>query len=208
MNIIDNIDKWYDKSVSLCFTIQHSGEIKSYIISHERVSFDIPIDFDGLFIVRCIHIIKQQYLDDYIVSVDKTPSRLFCIDENNIVYLNDNPIGDINALAIENLEDTNINYTESKHVSVNKMKECYINLCKKIFDTTAFSECDTKRKVDSELIFKRDFVWSAINIIQYLTENNMLEEANRIVSVINGCNGLCNSINNSINHGGCGCSQK
>ena len=28
------------------------------------------------------------------------------------------------------LVDTNIEYVESEHVSVNKMKECYINLCK------------------------------------------------------------------------------
>lgn len=207
MNITENIDKWYDKSVSMCFIIKHSGEILPYIIDHSDTSFDIPVDFDGWFTIRVIHIIKQEYLDDYIVSTVTMPSRIYCIDKDNIVYLNDNPISDISALATQNLVDTNIEYVESEHVSVNKMKECYINLCKQIFDKTAFSKCDTKRGVNSELIFKRDFVWSAINIIQYLTENNMLEEADRIVSVINGCNGLCNSNNHTI-YGGCGCSQK
>lgn len=198
MNNIEN-----DKSVSICFIIKHSGEILSYITDYSN----IPIDFDGWFTLRVVRIIKQEYLDDYIVSTDTMPSRIYYIDKNNVVYLNDNPISDISSLAIENLEDTNIEYTETEHVSVSKMKECYINLCKQIFDKTAFSKCDTKRSVDSELIFKRDFVWSAINIIQYLTENNMLEEAQRIVSVVNGCNGLCNSSNLSTD-GGCGCSQK
>lgn len=79
-------------------------------------------------------------------------------------------------------------------------------MCQQIFENRAFSKCFDRNKIDSELIYKRDLVLMAINVIKYLTECKQLAEVERIVEILNGCNGLCNSSNIINSTNGCGCS--
>jgi hypothetical protein len=53
------------------------------------------------------------------------------------------------------------------------------------------------------LILKRDLVWAALNVIQYMIDFNQLAEAQRLLERINGCNGLCSS--EDTGDKGCGC---
>jgi hypothetical protein len=48
--------------------------------------------------------------------------------------------------------------------------------------------------IDKELIYKRDLLWSALNVIKYMIEIDQYEEAERLLERIMGCNGLCNNV--------------
>lgn len=114
---------------------------------------------------------------------------------------------DISEILEINPVNTTISKTSEDFVSICFLRKCYINLCKQILDNRGFSSCWNKNKIDSELIYKRDLVWMAINVIKYLTECEQLAEVERIVEIINGCNGLCTSSNSSNKASGCGCSK-
>ena len=114
---------------------------------------------------------------------------------------------DISEILEINPVNTTISKTSEDFVSICFLRKCYINLCKQILDNRGFSSCWNKNKIDSELIYKRDLVWMAINVIKYLTECGQLVEVERIIEIINGCNGLCTSSNSSNNNNGCGCSK-
>lgn len=114
---------------------------------------------------------------------------------------------DISEILEINPVNTTISKTSEDFVSICFLRKCYINLCKQILDNRGFSSCWNKNKIDSELIYKRDLVWMAINVIKYLTECEQLAEVERIIEIINGCNGLCASSNSSNNSNGCGCSK-
>lgn len=84
------------------------------------------------------------------------------------------------------------------YFSICNLKKCFIKLCQDIFDQK-LSRCNTK--IDENAIYKRDLVWSAINVIQYMTEMDYMDEAQRLLNKITTCNGLCND--QTINKCGC-----
>lgn len=86
--------------------------------------------------------------------------------------------------------------------SVCYLRKCYVSLCQKIFNDRGFDRC-FNGKVDSQLTYKRDLVWAALNVIQYMIDSNQLAEAQRLLERINGCNGLCSS--EDTGDKGCGC---
>lgn len=86
--------------------------------------------------------------------------------------------------------------------SVCYLRKCYVSLCQKIFNDRGFDRC-FNGKVNSQLIYKRDLVWAALNVIQYMVDSNQLTEAQRLLERINGCNGLCSS--EDTGEKGCGC---
>lgn len=88
--------------------------------------------------------------------------------------------------------------------SVCYLRKCYVSLCQKIFNAKGFDRC-FNGKIDSSLIYKRDLVWAALNVIQYMIDSNQLAEAQRLLERINGCNGLCSS--EDIGDKGCGCEK-
>lgn len=89
-----------------------------------------------------------------------------------------------------------------------RLRKCYINTCYQIFDQTASINCN-KSNADKDLIYKRDLLWSALNVIKYMTEMDQFEEAERLLERIMGCNGLCNNKQNECYKGhrsnNCGC---
>lgn len=129
---------------------------------------------------------------------------------NNKVYkyINGNTSQvDLSEILEVNPVNTTISRTSEDFVSICFLRKCYINLCKQILNDRGFSSCWNKNKVDSELIYKRDLVWTAINVIKYLTECKQLAEVERIIETIQGCNGLCVSSKLISTTNGCGCSK-
>ena len=173
----------------------------------------IPVEFDGWFNV--IHLVLPN-IEWFNREADKSEGSalglydsVYFSDGINIYkYLN----GNVSQVTIDEVLEVNpINTTISKisrdYVSICFLRKCYINLCQQIFENRGFSRCWNKNKVDSELIYKRDLVWMAINVIKYLTECEQLAEVERIIETIQGCNGLCVSSNLTSNTNGCGCSK-
>lgn len=98
---------------------------------------------------------------------------------------------------------TTISIAEEDKVSICNLEKCYINLCQQIFNSRGFSKC--QNSVDSELIYKRDLVWMAINVIKYMTQSNQLYEVERIIELLHSCNSVCNDKNVRSSNVGCGC---
>lgn len=84
--------------------------------------------------------------------------------------------------------------------------KCFINYCKIIFKQNK-NKCIVK---DSDLIFKRDFVWMTINVIKYYIDLGQMEEAQRILEEVIYCNGFCTPtiIINQAHVQGCNCGSK
>ena len=174
---------------------------------------NIPVEFDGWFDV--IHLVLPS-IEWFNREIDKSEGSALGLYD--LVYFSDGIDiykyldGNVSQVTINEVLEVNpINTTVSKtnrdYVSICFLRKCYINLCQQIFEDRGFSRCWNKNKVDSELIYKRDLVWMAINVIKYLTECEQLAEVERIIETIQGCNGLCVSSNLTSKTNGCGCSK-
>ena len=173
---------------------------------------DIPIEFDGWFDVIHLVLPTAEWFNN-----ERNKSGVSAIDLYDLIYFSDGVfiykyINDtiyqvtINEVLEVNPVNTTISKTNKDYISICFLKKCYINMCQQIFENRAFSKCFDRNKIDSELIYKRDLVLMAINVIKYLTECKQLAEVERIVEILNGCNGLCNSSNIINSANGCGCS--
>lgn len=101
---------------------------------------------------------------------------------------------------------TSISIVSKDQVSICNLQKCYINLCQQIFQSRGFTQCWNKNNIESELIYKRDLVWMAMNVIKYMVECNQLYEAERIIELLHSCNGICSNKKVRNNDNGCGCS--
>lgn len=97
---------------------------------------------------------------------------------------------------------TNIDVTYYYYFQVCKLRACYNALAQKVLDERSNIRCNNN-KVNSEDIYLRDLVWSALNVIIYMAEQDQFEEAARLLESIVGCNGLCKGEDYS----NCGCNK-
>lgn len=171
----------------------------------------IPVKFDGWFTVIHLVLPTKEWFDREFSKQEGSAIGLY-----NIVYYSDGVSiykyvnGDSSEATIDeiievNPIDTTISRTGEDYVSICFLRKCYINLCQQIFNSRGFSPCWNKNNIDSDLIFRRDLVWMAINVIKYLTECEQLAEVERIIEIIKGCNGLCISSDVTSKTSGCGC---
>ena len=105
----------------------------------------------------------------------------------------------IQELVCLNDEQTGIDVTYYYYFQVCKLRACYAALAQKVLNERAGIRCNNKN-VNSEDIYKRDLVWSALNTILYMAEQEQFEEAERLLESIVGCNGLCED-----DYSNCGC---
>lgn len=174
---------------------------------------NIPVEFDGWFDVIHLVLPSKEWFNREIDKSEGSALGLYDLvyfsDGINIYKYLDGNVSQvtINEVLEVNPINTTISKTNRDYVSICFLRKCYINLCQQIFEDRGFSHCWNKNKVDSELIYKRDLVWMAINVIKYLTECEQLAEVERIIETIQGCNGLCVSSNLTSKTNGCGCSK-
>lgn len=181
---------------------------------HTSQYIEVPIGFDGWFTINYLVLPTREWLDKELNKNTGSAINLY----NVVYFVEDGSIfkyvrGTIESSSIEEILEINpinttILKTSQDYISICFLQKCYINLCQQIFNDRGLSQCWNKSKVDSELVYKRDLVWMAINVVKYLTEFNQLAEVERIIELINGCNGLCKS--NSTHQpkdSGCGCSK-
>lgn len=173
----------------------------------------IPVNSDGWFNVVHLVLPSEEWFKKEAGKTEGSALNLYSIvyySDGSKVYKYVNGSSQETNLS-EVLEINPVNTTISKisknFVSICFLRKCYINLCQQIFNDRGFSQCQSKNNVDSELVYKRDLVWMAINVIKYLTECEQLYEVERIIESIQGCNGLCPQSNISSKVGGCGCSK-
>ena len=177
------------------------------------VDSTLQVESDGWFSLIHLVLPSANWFNNELSKTTGSALGLYTIVyyvDNNTIYKYIN--GAVQEVALQevleiNPTNTTISKTSEDFISICFLRKCYINLCKQILDDRGFSSCWNKNKIDSELIYKRDLVWMAINVIKYLTECEQLAEVERIIEIINGCNGLCSSTDSSSKGGGCGCSK-
>lgn len=208
----------YSDTVSVV-VLQHNKTqdtvVKNPIYDYHTSDYiEVPVGFDGWFTINYLVLPNKAWFDRELEKRSGSALGLYKIvyfvDDGYIYkYVN----GEIDGASIEEVLEVNpINTTISKtskdYVSICFLQKCYVNLCQQIFNDRGFSQCWNKNSIDSELVYKRDLVWMAINVIKYLTEFNQLAEVERIIEQINGCNGLCKSNSTyQSKSSGCGCSK-
>lgn len=182
---------------------------KDPVYTFEGDTAEIPVTFDGWFTVNHIVIPSKEWFDNATKAELNLYTVVYYTDGSQVYkYINGKTgVVDMHELVERNLKGTNISRTQGEYVSICFLRKCYINLCQQIFNSRGFSSCWSKNNVDSELVYKRDLAWMAINVIKYLTECNQLAEVERIIESLQGCNGLCNQSNITSSTNGCGCSK-
>lgn len=102
-----------------------------------------------------------------------------------------------------NPEVSKINITYYYYFQLCRLRQCFVEAAQKVIDERTSIECNNTG-VNKEDIYKRDLLWSSLNIIKYLVEMYQYEEAERLLERISGCNGLCDIENQKC---GCGCGR-
>ncbi len=187
--------------------------IPTYTNHLEQEDVTLSISKDGWYSIVHLILPSQQWFQNELEKTEGSALGLYNIvyfvEDGHIYKYIDGKISEatISEVIEINPINTTISKTSKDFVSICFLRKCYINLCQQIFNGRGFSSCWSKNKVDSELVFKRDLVWMALNVIKYLTECEQLAEVERIIETINGCNGLCNSSSSTNKNSGCGCSK-
>lgn len=186
--------------------LARKNTVSIYIVQSNRSNSSKIIYYD----------IIQNLNEPRVIRLDPTDGYLeFChivlpLEEykGNSIYYSDGQYVYKNGTRLTDLQEiVEVNSNEFvRHIhnffSVFHLRKCYISLCQKIFNDRGFDRC-FNGKVDSKLLLKRDLVWAALNVIQYMIDFNQLAEAQRLLERINGCNGLCSS--EDTGDKGCGC---
>ena len=178
----------------------------------EITPITLPVKFDGWFDV--VHIVlpsKEWFLREQAKTSGSALLLYSTVYFSDGIYLfkyiNGEVTGvDLTEILERNEEDTTISKISKNYISICFLKKCYISLCQQIFNNRGFNKCWNKSSQISDLIYRRDLVWMAINVVKYMTEFNQLAEAQRIIEQIGGCNGVCKSELVQFQNHGCGCS--
>lgn len=118
---------------------------------------------------------------------------------NSKFYFNKEEVG-LQELVELNPNVTKLEIDYTYFFQICKLKKCYTNIAQKIIDSS--TSCNNT--VQSDSIYKRDLLWSTINVLQYLVEQQQYEEAQRLLKRVTGCNGLCDNCYSNNQDCGCG----
>lgn len=210
--------KFRKSDTTVLIVLQHhatDGEVtKSTILSENNVPYiQVPIEFDGWF---TIHYIVLPSVEWYNRENQKEHGSAFPLyrnvyfaDTSNVYKLENGKAvpAELKTIVDINTDQTTISRISKDYVSICFLRKCYINLCQQIFNSRGLTTCSNKSSVDSELVYKRDLVWMAINVIKYFTDLNQLAEVQRIIDRMNSCNGICSQASSNNTSSGCGCSK-
>lgn len=180
-------------------------------------SVTLPVSYDGWFSVYHIVIPSSSWFSAELAKENRGSLPLYTA----VYYSNGATIykysGGVSTEAtVQELIEMNLKSKEivttisriyKEYVAICFLQNCYVSLCQQIMNGKGFTKCWNKSTVDQDLIYKRDLIQMAINVIKYMTQFNQLTEAERIIERIGGCNGLCKSQYSQSTDSGCGCSK-
>ena len=171
------------------FIIKHS----TYTTQDEPVVFIKSEDMDE---------IKTDYKGDGLytilkLTVPKDSSAMYYYEDEQ--FYKEGAVVELQELIDVNPEVSGIVHEYIYYFSTCSLRKCFVSLAQDIFKNTS-SICE-KAIIDPLTIQRRDLIWSALNVIEYLADLEQFDEAKRLLYEITQCNGLCppNKLNN------CGC---
>lgn len=206
----------FRKSDTQSIVIASINKLKGEEVATSTIGNIINIDRDGWLTIYYLVLPTKEWF----IRASKTPNILdlydivYYVSKGNVYWYqrDTQEFGQVRQLQelidlaqLPNVKTT-LSYAKADRVSIFNLEKCYINLCQQIFESRGFSQCYNKNNIDSELIYKRDLVWMALNVIKYLAECNQPYEVERIIELLYSCNGVCGDKKVRSNGKGCGCS--
>lgn len=196
INIVTKEDTENFKLVAITYNT-HSGELDE---SH------IPIDKDGLYNITQLVVPS---LDWYEREKNKNLNNFFRYE---VIYVSDGKnlykvteseykiIDPLDFITKVDLSNTTISKKQKLVFLTCFLWKCYISLAEEVLQqlikenksSGKISKCGNENEDIKDLIYRRDFVWATINILNYLADQCKFEEAQKILDKIQSCNGFCN----------------
>ena len=181
----------------------------------------IPLSKDGLYnITHLIVPTLEWYKKQREQKFNKLSKfkEIFISDGKNLYQVIDGQYEMVDPLSLitqVNLDATTIHKKQEITFLTCFLWKCYINLALEALNELISKSNGNKIQKcgneDKDIIFKRDFVWSTIQVINYLIDACKLEEAQKILEEVVSCNGFCFSNSQSSlrvnNKQSCGCHQ-
>ena len=169
----------------------------------------IQLGEDGLY--NLIHIVVptyEWYIRNKQLGTLSKYKQIFISDGKNLLKVTNKGLeifDPIELVANYDIYQTTIYGCQDFFFSTCFLWKCYINLCYMILNYNnpyKNSEFENKTLLDlvkcgdvseelKDYIFRRNFVWATINVINYLIEDKKLEKAEEILEEIQSCRGLC-----------------
>lgn len=162
--------------------------VQTFIRTDEAQQIAFSMGYDGYYTLARLK-----------VTTNKT--RPYYFFDGNIY--NGNNIIPVQQIIDMNPATTGIELTYFQYFQICKLRKCFIAAAQKVLNAQTSIDCQRDKGVSKEDIYKRDLIWSALNVITYLVEMKQFEEAERLLERITDCNGLCDNSTKS----GCGCSN-
>lgn len=163
------------------------------------------IDKDGYYVVDHIVLPTFDWLKEAPEECFAEYDTIYVTDKEKIYKIVEGELVEcsIKEVMERNAEGTTLMKCKIDVFFTGHLQECYINYCKKVFDSV--NECaPASRDYDT---YARDFIWMTLNIIDYLIGFKQYLEAERLLNLFKNCNGFCND---RALHGfkskSCGCS--
>lgn len=170
------------------------------------------VQYDGHHTIYHCILPTYEWFQEEMAKEDNLTTKdidIYFTDGENIYTYCDKEIKEVDpsVLANINTENTTISRIESDQFMIFQLYDCYINLCKILFNDLTI-RCKKSSDFD-EITYKRDFLWMTINVLKYQIELGNFSEAERILEEVNYCGGFCNDIEMRYNNGsGCGCNTR
>lgn len=217
-------------TINAITSIKSSGEEitqKYDIVEHvidciDESEMEMPID--GLYEVTHIVLPTDAWLD-YVLERNATAltaynsiyyydtkSEVFMkyVDEESVEVTIEEVL-EVNAIPPSTVTEktTTIIRGDKNTFCICYINECFYRLCKNLLGDLP-GRCKNRLDDVKSLIYNRDIIWMAINIIKYLIELGQYYEAQRVLEDVTQCGGICRDVmidKNTIGGGGCGCNN-
>ena len=168
---------------------------------------NLPLGNDGL--VNINHIIiptvswynkqknkEHNTLNKYKNIYVSDGKRLYKLENKHL-----NEIDPINLIINDWFDETTIFKSQQFLFLTCYLTKCYVNLCNQVIKELAKNknaknghysgECSNVNNEAKDLIYNKDLVYITLNVINYLTQDCLFEEAEQILENIQSCKGIC-----------------
>lgn len=213
-------DKTDSKAVDVLTYHKVSGDVTLAPIisdnSEDSIFLDIPED--GWVTLSHIVLPSKEWVENNKEGLQYSGEYYIYCTDGTIIYRYINSEFQETSADVLVLQDNTTNTTMSRidkdYVTICFLKKCYVNLCKQVFNNlcglnTSKGKGCFSNQIDKELQTNRDLVWMGINVVKYMTQFTMLPEAQRIIELLESCNGICSGNTSAVkSSSGCGCSKK
>lgn len=192
----------------------HSQEEIDGILYNVTDECTFKLEEDGLY--RVIHVILplKEWIDKFIEAGEEIPYEFIYVWDGIKVLKYEE--GEYHNVSYEELfehltgekteENTNIAHTCQETFSVCRTERCYFNIASKLLHEYCPMHCNLDGVRD--LIYKRDLLWMALNVVKYLLEKSAFLEAQRIIEQFLECNDFCRDGLKRKGGADCGCNSK